>query len=174
MIWLNLILFQIGWFGCVLGASNGISLLGPGIVALSSLQVLVRTHPRREFQFLCGALMMGIVCDAFLISTQAIQFQNGNSIAPVWMWALWANLALTFSGCMRWLRNRFFVGALLGAIGGPLCYLAGARLGALHIDNERASLPAISVVWALAIPALQIIHAKLIPEEETSRTGSEL
>ena len=43
---------------------------------------------------------------------------------------MWMNFALTLNHAMAWLKGRPVVGLILGAIGGPLAYFAGAKLGA--------------------------------------------
>ena len=71
------------------------------------------------------------------------------------MVALWMLFASTLNASMGWLAGRFAVAAALGAVFGPLSYLAGARLGAIELHaNTAVSLTAIAVVWAGALPAL--------------------
>jgi hypothetical protein len=166
---ISFVLFQICWFASVLGAAHGYPSMGPGVVALSSLQVLLRAQPGQELKFAALALVLGIACDALLMSLHAVAFPLHEHLPPLWMAGLWANLAFTFSGCLGWLRGKFVLGALFGALGGPLCYVGGARMGALVLDTSNVSaLIAIAVVWASAIPLLLWIHRRWINEAETT------
>ena len=74
--------------------------------------------------------------------------------APYWMVALWALFATTLNVSLRWLRARPWLGALLGALGGPAAYYAGARLGALELATAGAGLGAIAIGWAVLTPLL--------------------
>jgi hypothetical protein len=56
---------------------------------------------------------------------------------------------------MSWLRDRYLVSAVFGAVGGPLAYLAGVRLGAAILGpSQRAALIVVAIEWAFAMPLL--------------------
>jgi hypothetical protein len=42
----------------------------------------------------------------------------------------------------------------MGAVFGPLSYLAGQRLGAIELLDARVSMMALAVIWALVMPML--------------------
>jgi tetrahydromethanopterin S-methyltransferase subunit D len=67
---------------------------------------------------------------------------------------LWVNLATTMNVSMAWLRGRYALGAVFGAIGGPLAYYSGAKLGAMTRLPEPGGLLWIGVAWAIALPLL--------------------
>lgn len=162
----NLLAFQLGWFACVLGAAWGRPWLGP-LVALPVL--LWHLHnagrPGREALLLATAGLLGLVLDSALVLAGRLSFTQGiliAGLAPYWMVTLWALFASTFNVSLRWLRDRLPLAALFGAVGGPLAYLAGARLGAAHI-MEPAWLGhlAVAAVYALATPALLVLARRL-------------
>jgi hypothetical protein len=62
---------------------------------------------------------------------------------------------------MRWMSGRYLLAALFGAIGGPLSYLAGARLGAMSFIDTGAAVTALAVGWGLAMPLLMWLAARL-------------
>ena len=77
------------------------------------------------------------------------------TLATPWMVALWPNFATTFHTSLSWLAGRYALAAGLGAVGGPLSYYAGARLGALTLpDAPLKSLLIIGLVWAAVLPLL--------------------
>ena len=68
---------------------------------------------------------------------------------------MWINFALTLNGSMRWLHGRYLLAAVLGAIGGPLAYVAGVKLGAAALlASSTLVYGALAVVWAGAVPLL--------------------
>ena len=75
-------------------------------------------------------------------------------LAPYWMVAMWGLLAIALNVSLRWLRGRWWLAAVLGAVGGPVSFASGVRLGAAHFVDAAAALAAIAVAWALALPLL--------------------
>ena len=80
-----------------------------------------------------------------------------NGFAPYWMLTLWIAFATTLNHSLRWLMHRPVAAALAGAIGGPLAYLAGAKLGALALGTPAITLPFIALLWTPAMIALSMI-----------------
>jgi hypothetical protein len=155
---LNVVLFQIGWFACVLGAAHGLA----GAGALAAL-LIVAWHvaradaPRRELALVAVAAVLGALFETLLVQSGWIRFGAGVLIegaATYWMVALWALFATTLNVSLRSLRKRVWLAALLGAIGGPMAYYAGARLGALELVAAGAGLAAIGAGWAVLTPLL--------------------
>jgi hypothetical protein len=58
------------------------------------------------------------------------------------------------SAGLHWLVGRPLAAALLGAVGGPLAFLAGRRLGVVTLHPALwPSLVSLAVGWGLAMPA---------------------
>ena len=152
---LNFLLFQIGWFACALGAGYGFPYGGPLVVAVILAFHFWKIEERhQEFLLLLKVLGVGIVVDSGLAFVGAIDFGK-NALAgpliPPFMAALWLIFATTLNHSMSWLKGRYGLGLLFGAIGGPLAYYAGSRLGALQLaSNTIFALVAIGVVWGVA------------------------
>jgi hypothetical protein len=73
------------------------------------------------------------------------------------MVSLWMAFATTLNHSLRWLASRPWVAALAGAIGGPLAYLAGAKLGALTLAAPTPALILIAGLWAVAMGLLSLL-----------------
>ena len=58
---------------------------------------------------------------------------------------------------MGWLKSSLVLASVMGAIFGPLSYLAGERLGAIQLVDTRSSILALAVIWAVVMPTL--VHA---------------
>jgi hypothetical protein len=153
----NFAAFQIGWFAAVLGAGHGISWLGVAIVPLVFLVNLVLSADRRqELAVALVAAAMGFVVDTGLIAAGVfapVPFWVPRPFSPPWMVMLWVNQATTLNGCLAWLRGRYLAGSLFGAVGGPLAYLSGAKLGAATLPSTNG-LVILGITWACAFPAL--------------------
>jgi hypothetical protein len=154
----NFVLFQIGWFACVLGAAHGPAWAGAlTALAIVAWHIARAVVPRRELSLVACAAALGIVFESLLVQSGWIRFGAGvlvEGAATYWMVALWALFATTLNVSLRGLRTHGWLAALLGAIGGPLAYFAGARLGALELVATGAGLAAIAAGWAVLTPLL--------------------
>lgn len=154
----NFLLFQAGWFATVLGAANGAPWLGPVMVlAIVAIHLRATRRPWGEASLVASAVLLGLVADSLLLATGWIAYPNGGwmpGLAPYWIVSLWALFATTLNVSMRWLSGRTVLAALFGAIGGPLSYLAGARLDAMVFVDTIAAVTALAVGWALLMPLL--------------------
>ena len=153
----NFIAFQIGWFAAVLGAGHGMAWLGVLIVPLVLLLDLVLSADwRQELIVALAAAVMGFAVDTGLVAAGVfapVPFLVPRPFSPLWMVMLWVNQATTLNSCMGWLRGRYLAGALFGAVGGPLAYLSGAKLGAASLPSTNGLL-ILGITWAVAFPAL--------------------
>lgn len=160
----NIILFQIGWFACVLGAANHLAWAGSlTALAIAALHLQLAKRRSVEIQLLLLVVTLGFAWDSLIASMGLMQFTSGvmlDGLAPYWMAALWVVFATTLNVSMRWLRERWLIAALFGAIGGPLAYYAGAKLGALSFPDPVLGLTAQAVGWGLLMPLLVKIAAR--------------
>lgn len=156
---LNFISFEAGWFACALGAAGGLPFAGPIVVAaLFCLQLMLMPSPGRHARFVLVVALSGWLFESVLYQGGLFSFP-GRSIdywfCPIWMAALWANFAGTFHFCLDWLRGRYWLASALGAIGGPVAYYGGQRLGAIQLSGSVSfSLAVIAIEWCLATPIL--------------------
>lgn len=161
---INFLAFQFGWFACVLGAANGKPWLGPIAVLLAVLLHLWLTgRPRRELQLLISAMGLGLVLDSILVASGWVSYPNGSwlpGFAPYWIIAMWALFATTLNVSMKWMQGRPALAVLMGAVGGPLSYLAGQKLGAMSFNDSVLALAALAVAWSLAMPLLVGLAAR--------------
>lgn len=161
---LNFAAFQIGWFACVLGAANGLPWLGPVVVAaVVALHLAMVRRPLPELYLLLVAMVIGLAVDSLLLATGCLRYSTGlwlPGLAPYWIIAMWALFATTLNVSMGWMRGRPVLTALMGAVGGPLSYLAGEKLGAIELIQPIAALAALSLAWAMAMPLLMRLAAR--------------
>ena len=154
----NFVLFQAGWFACILGAAHQ-QVLWAVIGSLAYIVFLVRRSqsPKLELSLMLKVLTFGILTDSLLMHLGFLDFKGAwpsPYVSPVWMWVLWLLVASTLNSSLSWLKGKLVLGVVLGAICGPLSYEAGIRLGAANwgSGSQILGLGLISVVWAVAMP----------------------
>lgn len=161
----NFILFQVAWFACVLGGARGLPWIGPAVVAVVAAYHLSRVpNPKAEFSLLALAAGIGAAFDSALAATGWLSYPSGQwhpLLAPYWMVALWVAFATTLNVSLRWLKGRPLLGLALGAVGGPLAYLAGAQLGGVTFHEPVLALTALAFGWAIITPTLVLSATQL-------------
>ncbi len=154
----NFVLFQIGWLACVLGGTGQWHWAGPLlVVAIVANHLLQAQRPRHEATLILASLIIGAIWDSLLVWSGLLSYEHGlfhPRLAPFWIIAMWALFATTFNVSLRWLKGRWWLSAVFGAIGGPLAYYAGFRLGAVDMSNQGEALMALAVGWAALMPVM--------------------
>lgn len=167
---INLVLYQLGWFSCVLGAAYGFPVTGAiGALSLIALHLLLTDRPQAEAQLLLCAALLGILIDSSQQALGVFRFKTDPGWPlwlPFWVVVVWAQFATLFRTALHWLSGRYLLSALLGLVSGPLAYGGGVRLGAAQFgSNLPFSLISLALVWALATPLLFWLSARLEPRE---------
>ncbi|MEJ8568661.1 DUF2878 domain-containing protein [Elongatibacter sediminis] len=162
---LNYGLFQVGWLACVVGAAGGYPQAGVLAVAvIAALHLTLAARASRELAVLAACALLGGAFDSIVLATGWVIYPNGEWIpgaAPYWIIAMWVLFGSTLNLSMGWLRGRPWVSALLGAIGAPLSYLGGARLGAMTLVEPVAAMTLLAVGWAAMLPVLVRLASRL-------------
>lgn len=150
--------FQVAWFACVLGAAGGWPWAGT-LVALAVVagSVVLSSKPRVDALLIAAALAIGLAWDSAMVQSGWISYAEPGPLpwlAPAWILALWALFAVVLREPLRWLHTRPLWAVLLGALGGPLSYAAGARMGAIGLIEPVPALVALALGWAAITPLL--------------------
>jgi hypothetical protein len=145
----NLVLFELGWFACVLLDQWMVALVS---AVLLLVHFLVVGQPR-EWLFVFGVAVLGVSADSLLMNAGVLNFPEEGLLVPVWLCCLWLLFATTLSHGLSWLRNHLGLAAALGAVFGPMSYLLGAQMNSASIGEPIAiSLAMMAVFWALLLP----------------------
>lgn len=157
----NFVLFQAGWFACVLSAAQGQPWIGTVAAAvIVAWHVLRAAQPQTELTLIASVVILGAIWDSLLVMLGWISYSSGTLIAgtaPHWILALWALFATSLNLSMRWLNQRLLLAAMLGAITGPLSYWAAERLGAANFVEPLHIVLALAAGWALIMPGLMLL-----------------
>lgn len=153
----SFVLFQLIWVAAVLYREQGLWVC----IALLVLHCIL--SPEGKLDMLTGykAIALGIVVDGSLMLSGVYIFDT--PYFPAWLVCLWVGFVLTLRHSLSWLYQKPVIWQIvLGAAGGTLSYLAGARLGAvtLGIDMTYAVLILVTV-WGLLFPVLmKMVHSE--------------
>lgn len=167
----NFVLFQAGWFLCVLGASRrwpfASVAAGPAMLAVTAL---LSRRPWRTVMMVLVCTGLGVLIDGSLIVRGFVQVPPGAPAVagvPLWIGSLWLLFASTFDGSLRWLTGRPMLAFVFGAVGSPLSYLAAQRLGAVSLRPGFSTLAVIGTAWGV----LMVVQLWIAPRIVYGRLG---
>ena len=154
-------LFQLGWFACVLGGNSLWLLLAAGALLVHLLFI---SRSLAEVRLVVVVCVLGSTVDSLLLNADVFAFKQPGIVIPFWLMLLWALLAITLNHCLAWTAKPRWRAVLLGAIGGPLSYYAGQRLGAVQFPlGLWPTLAGLSLLWAGLFAVLVAIADRLRP-----------
>jgi len=163
----NFAAYQLAWFAVILGAAHGFAWAGAALAILVAAAHVTLRRDALEVKLIALAAVIGMLVDSTLAISGQVRFAAAwpENLAPYWMLSLWIAFATTLNHSLRWLMVHPVAAALAGAVGGPLAYLAGAKLGALTIVAPATTLLLIAMLWTLAMVSLSMIvmRAALMP-----------
>ena len=155
----NAVLFQCGWFACVLGGNSPWLLVA---VAALAVHLLWISSWSREGQAILAVTLLGTVIDTSLRTFGVFHFSMPGPLIPLWLIVLWALLATTLRHCLAWSARPWWRASLLGAVGGPLSYYAGSQLAGVSFGYGTApTVIGLGLLWALLFPALHWVARQL-------------
>jgi len=166
---LNIGLFKIGWLACVMGAANNIALQGC-LLALFIAAISIRqsANSRVEILFVAIVTLIGLLWETLVVSQQwmiyashAVAPDRGVTLAPYWLVVMWLLFATTINHSLSWLVHKPLIAMVMGAVFGPMAFIAGEKLGAVVFVNQVAAMLALAVGWAILMPLVCAI-AKVI------------
>lgn len=153
----NAVWLQAGWWICVLGAERPWLLL----LVIAGVVVHLRLCPdvNAEVKAMLRVTLAGCLLDSALAALDVFGFEAWP--LPLWLALLWLVLSTGMRHSLSWAGKHWLLGALLGALGGPLAYVGGARFAdvALPLGTLQTGL-LLMPIWALAMPLLARLAAR--------------
>ena len=152
----NALLFQLAWFSCVLGAQQPwLLLLGVACIAIHLRWI---SRQPGEWRALLLVALCGWLLDSLLMHLGVFGFNSAHWILPLWLALLWLAFASTLGYSLNWSANPWWLGSLLGALGGPLSYWGGAKLAGVQMPlGLWPTLLLLALIWAALLPALHAL-----------------
>lgn len=162
---INVIIYELGWACCVLGAAWSYPLSGGGLALLLILTHLWLAEDRRgEIHLILVVILLGLLIDGGQQALGLFRFKPDELglFLPVWVLVIWAQFATLLHYALSWLSTRYLPAVLFGALGGPLAYGGGIRLGAAEFGSRPLfSLSLLAIIWALLLPLLVWLSGKI-------------
>ena len=109
-----------------------------------------------------GTLLgVGLIIDGTLNLIGFFSFNRAGFPIPFWLMVIWIGLATLVHHSLAWLKGRTGLCALFGALGGPMAYWGGIRMGAAAFNWELLpSLLLLAVVWGFLWPTVMRLAAE--------------
>ena len=158
----NYVLYQTGWFACILGAAWDWPVTGFLIaVVLTAAHLHLSADRARETRAILLALALGLVVEGFQVWSGTYRFRSGVVVAwmsPPWLLMMWAQFATTFRSSLRSIMTVPVRAALFGLVGGPIAFVAGERLGAVMLARPLApGLVRLGLAWGVALAVCALL-----------------
>ena len=156
---LNISLYKIGWLSSVASAAGGQAWIG-GLVVLAvvAAHLATATDRSQSVKLLMAAAVIGFFWESLLVAFGVLGYPGHQSVAPFapyWIIGMWVLFATTLNIGFRFLKHRLTLATLVGAIGGPLAFLAGSKVGAVEFMLPTwQALAVIGIGWAMLLPAV--------------------
>jgi hypothetical protein len=160
---INFVLFQVGWFACV---------LYPGLGAIGLVVVIVIFHlafisqaRMSELQFIGAGTVLGGLLDGLWFNTGILDNGvSGFQLTPIWILGLWASFTTTLSHSLSWISTKPWLPFICAPVAGPFAYWSASKMGAVDMPELTLSLAALALGWLVVFPLLLYIRKTLYPE----------
>ena len=171
----NFVAYQAVWFAVVASAASRRAELGVAAAVLFvGAQLTLSRHRALDARLMAAAVLLGLIVDGTLGCFGWLRYASAAPAlpahgAPLWILCLWASFALTLTRSLAWLMRRPWLGALFGALGGPLAYASAAR-GFAAVDllpPAARGVAGLALGWGAAIPVLAYVARRGAPERAT-------
>ncbi len=152
MVILNIVLLNLLWFACVLGASNGV--LWPSVIGLFVLLMVTFIYEdinKKDFNVILFSLLFGGLLDGFLhasgLLVYASPFHQLSYLPPIWILFLWIGFAASIKIGMQWFLANPTIGVVIMTVGAPMSYYSASKLGAVEFVNMFEAMLVIGLGW---------------------------
>jgi hypothetical protein len=168
---LNTAAFYLAWFVCLYGATHNYSFLAMLFVtALLGVHLLfIKRRSEQLFQqdlcLVMFSVIVGSVMETTLMLNHLQAYASPNPIGalpPFWIIALYAFFGTTINHSMKWLKGRIKLAFIVGSVGGPLCYLGGAKINAVTFSVSLVeAYSVLALTWGFFVASIFWLQVKL-------------
>jgi hypothetical protein len=146
----NALMFQLGWFICVLmGNFAGVLFT----LAAVTIHFFLSRERVKDLAAIALAGVMGFAHDFLLMTLGLVRFSEPGLLPPPWLTCLWVLFALTLNHSLQWIYLRPLWSSVLGCLFAPLSYMAGVHLSSAEWSGSLwAVIPIIAALWLFILP----------------------
>ena len=174
-VFINFAAFQIGWFSSVIGAAQQMPWAGPvAFLVVLAIHLRQARRPGAELGLVIACGVIGVFFDSLLVALGWVTYPSGlvsELLAPYWIVTMWMLFGTTLNLSMGWMKGRPVLAALLGAVGGPMSYYAGQKLGGIQFIEFVPAMSALAVGWAVFMPLLMRLAERFDATDEDVRVA---
>lgn len=153
----NFAIYQAVWLACVFYGNAGALLVWPLVV----LHLLLSAKKTADLQMMGLLLALGLAIDGTLHAIGFFRFHDAGWPIPGWLMLIWLALATLPHHSLAWMQGRPLLAAAFGAIGGPLAYWGGVKLGIAAFSWPLwPALLLLAVIWATLWPGVMTFAAR--------------
>jgi hypothetical protein len=160
---INFVLFQAGWFACVLYPS--VEAAGAVVLIVAFHLAFISQSRLSELQFIGAGTVLGGLLDGIWFNTGVLD--NGITefqLTPIWILGLWAAFTTTLSHSLSWISAKPWLPFVCAPVAGPFAYWSASKMGAVDMPDLTLSLVALALGWLVVFPLLLYIRKTLYPE----------
>ena len=171
---INFGLYQTGWLVMVLGAAHRHPWEGSaaGLLLVSVHMALARERAP-ELMTILSIGFLGTVVDSVQAFGGVFVFESGYWsywFVPFWLTVMWMQFATLFHFLLVWLSGRYLLSSFLGAVGGPVAFFTGERMGGVIFPmGTLRSLMILALVWSLVTPVCVHLADRFQPAAGSGR-----
>ncbi|NTW99017.1 MAG: DUF2878 family protein [Geobacteraceae bacterium] len=122
------------------------------VIPVLGAHLILSENRSVEMKLLMAAGILGFLFDTTLVAT-GVFMPVANILprpfSPLWMVVLWLNFAATLNVSLAWLRGHYALAAVFGAVGGPLAYYSGAKMGATEVLPSPGGFLVLVIGWGV-------------------------
>jgi hypothetical protein len=161
----NAIIFQALWFASILGAKAYVA--WPAVLLLFILIIwgfVFSKQYRPDLRMVIVGVLVAFSVEPIWIGQGLVVYplQPESYFPPLWIVALWVGFAVSFNHSLKWLQNRYLLGAALGGFGSVCSITAAFRLEAIGLPQGwLAFVIQYGLIWAIIVPILSWYSKKI-------------
>ncbi|MDX2132695.1 MAG: DUF2878 domain-containing protein [Planctomycetota bacterium] len=172
---LNVVAYDALWAVAIVGATRSWWWAGPLLIVVSAAgQLVLSPSPGREALVILAGSLVGVGLDYAALRMGLLSFDGGAGAFVLVFFALWVNFGTTLRPSLSWMWRRPVLAAGLGAVGGPLAYWVGSRIGAIGLGERMwMTLAWVGVQYGVVLPIwMRLARGVLTPPGGTDRRSS--
>jgi len=175
---INFLMFHTCWLATAFGAAHDVPWLGPAfVVPAIALHLFLIKQSVRELILLLIVALLGYGHDTIHFIFGNLDFHSHlvfGYLPPVWLFFQWLIFATLLRISLAWMKDRWMITSVVGAVGGPLAYWAASELDSLLLPGYPLfDLGFMMISWAILMPfVVWIAHYGNIFDEGDSTYAS--
>jgi hypothetical protein len=150
----NFLGYYLAWFLLLTTGETTKAWIGFSVALIFlGVHFLFSAFKKADAYLLLTLTGIGWCVDSINISRGLFIFDHSHiAIIPMWLLFIWMIFSQLFNHSLAWLKGRYQLASLLGAIFAPLSYYSGTAFNVVTFPNMPLSLLTIGLSWSVLMP----------------------